>query len=277
VILAALLLVAIGLVDAFRPLVRPRRSWLVVGAIAVIVLIVGALSDAVLPALAAAVGLAAWAVFMRADSRSGAGFWPVVGLAAVVAVALAVGPSREAAGWLGTVWSVPSPGGGVAFDQGMLVLGVVLFLAESANSVVRVALATEGVAHDTSPPGVASDQQDPDVPVRAVTDGADDPVDPAPGAAQPSPRGASGVPAPPALKGGRLIGPIERVIVFSLTLAAAYPLLAAFIAAKGIVRFPEISRDSAVGNRAEYFLIGSLVSWLQGLAGAFAVWWAFAA
>jgi hypothetical protein len=64
--------------------------------------------------------------------------------------------------------------------------------------------------------------------------------------------------------------------VFSLTLALMYPLIAAILAAKGIVRFPEINRDSAAGNRAEYFLIGSLVSWVIALAAAFLVWWAFA-
>ncbi len=79
-----------------------------------------------------------------------------------------------------------------------------------------------------------------------------------------------------ALKGGRLIGPLERLLVLSLTLAGMYPLVAAILAAKGIVRFPEISRDSAAGNSAEYFLIGSLVSWVLALAGAFLVWWALA-
>lgn len=78
----------------------------------------------------------------------------------------------------------------------------------------------------------------------------------------------------PTLKGGRLIGPLERVIVFALTLTGVYSLLAAVLAAKGIVRFPEISRDGDTGNRAEYFLIGSLVSWVIALAAAFLVWWA---
>ena len=64
--------------------------------------------------------------------------------------------------------------------------------------------------------------------------------------------------------------------MLALTLAGMYPLVAAILAAKGIVRFPEISRDSAAGNRAEYFLIGSLVSWVLALAGAFLVWWALA-
>jgi len=79
--------------------------------------------------------------------------------------------------------------------------------------------------------------------------------------------------AAPTLKGGRLIGPLERILVFVLTLAGAYTLIAAVLAAKGIVRFPEISRDGDGGDRAEYFLIGSLVSWVTALAAAFLVSW----
>lgn len=78
---------------------------------------------------------------------------------------------------------------------------------------------------------------------------------------------------PMALKGGRLIGPLERLLVFALSLTGAFTLLAAVLAAKGIVRFPEISRDTDAGTRAEYFLIGSLVSWVTALATAFLFWW----
>lgn len=85
--------------------------------------------------------------------------------------------------------------------------------------------------------------------------------------------GAAADAEPAALKGGRLIGPLERLLVFALTLTGAFTLLAAVLAAKGIVRFPEISRDSEDGTRAEYFLIGSLVSWVTALGAAFLVWW----
>lgn len=85
--------------------------------------------------------------------------------------------------------------------------------------------------------------------------------------------GAAADAEPAALKGGRLIGPLERLLVFALTLTGAFTLLAAVLAAKGIVRFPEISRDSKDGTRAEYFLIGSLVSWVTALGAAFLVWW----
>ena len=65
--------------------------------------------------------------------------------------------------------------------------------------------------------------------------------------------------------GGRIIGPLERLLIVFLALAGAPTLIAALLAAKGIVRFPEISADRGTGSKAEEFLIGSLTSW--GLAG----------
>jgi hypothetical protein len=52
----------------------------------------------------------------------------------------------------------------------------------------------------------------------------------------------------------------------------AVALLAAFIAAKGIVRFPEIQKDNAGGTQAEYFLVGSMASWAIALASAGLLW-----
>jgi len=65
------------------------------------------------------------------------------------------------------------------------------------------------------------------------------------------------------LRGGRVLGPIERIIIFAMALSGEYAALTAVVAAKGILRFPEISRDVA-GRKAEYVLVGSFVSW--GLA-----------
>lgn len=70
------------------------------------------------------------------------------------------------------------------------------------------------------------------------------------------------------LRGGRHIGPIERILVMSATLAGAYPVVAGILAAKGIVRFPEISEDRASGGKAEEFLVGSLTSWTIAWAAA---------
>lgn len=67
------------------------------------------------------------------------------------------------------------------------------------------------------------------------------------------------------LKGGRILGPLERWFIFALALAGQPGAIAAVVAAKGIVRFPEISRADAGGNKAEYVLVGSFVSWLLAL------------
>lgn len=240
-ILAGLLLLGVGLVDIVRPLVPAPRRWIAWAAIVALLLFAALGAGALVPGAIAALGVVGWAWLMAPEARVRAGFWPAVGILAACAVGLAVLPPRPHDGWLGAVWHVASPIGAISFEQSILVLGVMLFLTEPANAIVRVALASEHVPRAAASEDDASADQ------------------------------------PALLKGGRLIGPIERIIVLSLTLASAYPLLAAFIAAKGIVRFPEISKDSGQGNRAEYFLIGSLVSWLMGLASAFLLWWSFGA
>ena len=73
------------------------------------------------------------------------------------------------------------------------------------------------------------------------------------------------------LKGGRIIGPLERILLVVLGLADALGIVVALIAAKGIIRFPEISADNKGGNKAEEFLIGSFVSWGIALLMTFAL------
>jgi hypothetical protein len=261
----------------------------------------GITQPAVSQALAAIVVAALWVWLAPIGGRARAGFWPAVVLAVLCAALVVTIPARSAAGVIADGWELATPFGSVGFDHIVLVVGTVVFLMESANVVVRTALQQEAVQLAR----VAADAVSADpaegpraVPADSMTD-ASSPADTSGGAAVGAPAAASvdetpvaasvqEPPAPasvdeaaplavePALKGGRLIGPLERVLVFALTLAAMYPLLAAVLAAKGIVRFPEISRDSAAGNRAEYFLIGSLVSWVIALAGALLVWWAFA-
>lgn len=70
------------------------------------------------------------------------------------------------------------------------------------------------------------------------------------------------------LRGGRWIGPLERILLLLLASAGAHHIaIAAVIAAKGVVRFPEISRDEG-GGKAEEFLIGSLASWTLAVLAA---------
>jgi hypothetical protein len=94
------------------------------------------------------------------------------------------------------------------------------------------------------------------------------------------------------LRGGRIIGPIERILIFGMAVAG-YPTAAALIvSAKSILRFPELSRVASddragfadngidahpesprgdhpgIDSLTEYFLLGSLASWLIALAPA---------
>ena len=93
---------------------------------------------------------------------------------------------------------------------------------------------------------------------------------------------------PQRLKGGRIIGPMERLLIFGFVLAGAPESAALIVAAKSLLRFPEVNRsetpmgpgDDGVADLAagapqagpsvaalsEYFLVGSLSSWLIALA-----------
>jgi hypothetical protein len=75
------------------------------------------------------------------------------------------------------------------------------------------------------------------------------------------------------LKGGRLLGPMERLLILSLGAGGQVAAAGAVVAAKGIIRFPELSaqksRNGGVGidEVTEYFLVGSFASWLLALGG----------
>jgi hypothetical protein len=78
------------------------------------------------------------------------------------------------------------------------------------------------------------------------------------------------------LRGGRVIGPLERVLIFGLGLAGQATAAALVIGAKGLLRYPELNglrNEPAAGLPStrtidvvtEYLLIGSLTSWLLAL------------
>ncbi|BBZ77946.1 hypothetical protein MANY_32830 [Mycolicibacterium anyangense] len=100
------------------------------------------------------------------------------------------------------------------------------------------------------------------------------------------------------LKGGRLLGPMERLLILGLSLAGQLTAATAVVAAKSIIRFPEINAQRARENGAsgiggqersdpgittggqersdpgitiddvtEYFLVGSFASWIVALGG----------
>ena len=76
------------------------------------------------------------------------------------------------------------------------------------------------------------------------------------------------------LKGGRLLGSMERLLIVGLGLAGQLAMASAVVAAKSIIRFPEISakRDKngnpervGIDDVTEYFLVGSFASWILAL------------
>jgi hypothetical protein len=284
VIVTGMVLLAIGAADVARQFLHGRVLRIVLAAAAVGIIVVAVLTAAPLAGLFAVALAIVWVWLFPSQAPARAAFWPAVALAVVSIVFVAVlGPRRDA-GILGAVWSVPTPWGLLSVDHTLLLVGAVCILLESGNVIVRAALASEMPAPLSAIDPSTDRSADPDVladpdlladsersagqDLRAETHLSEEAA--AAGGALPT---AAPVPT---LKGGRLIGPLERVIVFALTLTGVYSLLAAVLAAKGIVRFPEISRDGDTGSRAEYFLIGSLVSWVVALAAAFLVWWALA-
>ena len=76
------------------------------------------------------------------------------------------------------------------------------------------------------------------------------------------------------LKGGRLLGPMERLLILGLGLAGQLAAATAVVAAKSIIRFPEINAQKArengnigIDDVTEYFLVGSFASWILALGG----------
>lgn len=77
------------------------------------------------------------------------------------------------------------------------------------------------------------------------------------------------------LRGGRMIGPLERLLIFGFVVVGQITAAVLVVTAKTLLRFPEVSRESRAGRSREihllneYLVIGSLTSWgLAFLAGA---------
>ena len=118
---------------------------------------------------------------------------------------------------------------GVSADRALLLVGVLLVQLSTGNVVVRLVLA----ATDTTDPTYGSE---PDPEQR--------------------------------LQGGRLLGPMERVFIVGLGLAGNLIAASIVIAAKGLLRFPELQSKAEqvrIHRLTEYFLVGSFVSWMVAL------------
>lgn len=67
------------------------------------------------------------------------------------------------------------------------------------------------------------------------------------------------LPDEPQKGAGRMIGYLERIIVFLLLIHGQFTAIAFVMAAKAVIRFPEISQEKKT-QLAEYYLIGTLLS-----------------
>lgn len=244
--LTGLLLALIGAADLLRT--HLGRPWAIVSGVAVwsaAVVAAGAGLGAPVPGLVAAVALAVgWLLTTTTveGARPPGGLRPAVGLVVAVlvlgvadrAAGPATGPLADGYAALSRAESLPP------IEQAVLALGSALLLLESGNVIVRAALFRELPQPVPTRPRLSlRDRLLRSSPVEEVR--------------------------LPDLRGGRAIGQLERLLVAGLTLSGAIGLAGAVFAAKGIVRFPEISRDEEGGARAEYFLVGSLVSWALAL------------
>lgn len=232
-----LLLVGIGVTDLVFS-VRPMRH--VPEAIgATLVVVLGLLADLTAPrdlaaVLGAAVLVLAWGQSVTRGFASDRHWLPLAVLVGAVGLALGLSPlAGEASGVVGR-WldSTPWPLlAGVEADHAILLLGAVLVQMSTGNVLVRLVLSATGTVDPTRGTG------------RAV----------------PTYR----------LKGGRLLGPMERLFILGLGLAGELTAAAVVVAAKGLLRWPELqaAREQRRGEPGihvvtEYFLVGSFVSWL---------------
>ncbi len=189
--------------------------------------------------------LGLWVRFSAQAVSTGEGHWPALASLAGGAVWLVAlsGWASPAGGWLERWldWADPPVVGAAASTADvLLVLALLLVNLSTANVLVRLVLVSVGAMRPTHPSG----------------DG---------GEPQPSDQ----------LRGGRLLGPMERLLILGLGLSGQLTAAGLVIAAKGLIRFPELQskRDDritvegvGIDEVTEYFLVGSFVSWLIALA-----------
>ncbi|WP_244928398.1 hypothetical protein [Nocardioides sp. W7] len=235
-----LLLVGIGTTDLVCSLLRRPRLAEVAGALTVLVLgpAAGLTSARELASVVVVAAVTvAWGRSVTRAFGTGPPALPLALLGVVLVVAVALSGAAPATGGLLRDWLAGSGLEALASfdpDRALLLAGAVLVQLSTGNVVVRLVLAASGTAN----------------PIR------------------------SGPGAPvPTLKGGRLLGPMERLVILGLGLAGEVTAAGIVIAAKGLLRFPELQATRREGHRGpgihevtEYFLVGSFVSWLVSLA-----------
>jgi len=68
---------------------------------------------------------------------------------------------------------------------------------------------------------------------------------------------------------GKMIGYLERIIVFFLLVNNQFAPIAFVLAAKSVMRFPEIGKSDDASSLVEYYIIGTLLSMTSVFAVAF--------
>lgn len=263
----ALLLVAVGVADLARSIVeqRGRRDddatrWRVhrIGTeVGIVSLWLGAAVAGVLTTTSgwllvglATISLAAWLLVSGwALSRDRGHVLALSTLAGALVTQLALAGWAPPAGgglarwisWANLPWT-PEP------DRALLIAGLALVQLSTGNLIVRLVLVSTGAM----------------APVRSV-DRTPPAADRPPEQDQPS----------DTLKGDRLLGPLERLFILGLGLAGQVTAAGIVIAAKGLIRWPELrshahprsdrGQHSDIDTVTEYFLVGSFVSWLVAL------------
>ncbi|GAA2493769.1 hypothetical protein [Terrabacter carboxydivorans] len=218
--------------------------------------------------LAAAAG-AAWAELSRRTQMTGRAALAALAVFAGIVVGLLAfsGAASPAGGPLATwlSWADLPGHGPLPVARVLLLTGLAVFNVATANIIVRLVLLTIGALR----PSDVTDAHAAAAAAASLTGRAAPPTQ-----GQPADR----------LKGGRLLGPMERLVILGLGVAGEFGAAGLVIAAKGLLRFPEI-QAAARGNAAtgtapggsypggpagiddvtEYFLVGSFVSWLIAL------------
>ncbi|MEO7351668.1 MAG: hypothetical protein ABIR34_00375 [Marmoricola sp.] len=120
---------------------------------------------------------------------------------------------------------------GLSADRALVLLGAFLVQLSTGNVIVRLVLTATGTTNPAHHHTAADPEQQ--------------------------------------LKGGRLLGPMERVFIVGLGLAGQLTAASIVVAAKGLLRWPELHSkpdQQWIHRLTEYFLVGSFVSWLVALS-----------
>lgn len=137
--------------------------------------------------------------------------------------------------------NVPIAGFGTDSERVIVCAALVMFLLATANGVVRLILAMS-----------SEDEPQDDDP-----DNRESPID-----------------EQHRLRGGRMIGPVERLLIFGFVVAGQVTAAVFVVSAKALLRFPEVNRESPqegpqeIHRLNEYLVVGSLGSWALAFVAA---------